>query len=206
MIVLEGPGGREGVGAQGAATRASIAAAAQKMFTENGYVGTSVRAIAASVGIDAALVMRYFGSKERLFLETMQYPSFIAHALEGPVASMGQRIVAAVFAGDVDARLSVFSALMRASDSDSIRKKMRETGDRTFFEPLVAHLDGPNAGLRARLIGAQVTGLLSVLALGEEDELHQTDRDVLIETYGRGIQALIEPFPGEAPDRVTGLS
>jgi AcrR family transcriptional regulator len=163
------------------------------MFTENGYGGTSVRAIAASVGIDAALVIRYFGSKERLFLETVKYPSFLEQALEGPIESLGERIVAAVFSGDVEGRLSVFSALMRASDSDSIREKMKEARFRTFFQPLVSRLDGPDAELRARLIGAQVTGLLFVLALGDDRELGETDRRKLITTYGQALQALIHP-------------
>jgi AcrR family transcriptional regulator len=165
------------------------------MFTEDGYGSTSVRAIAASVGIDAALVIRYFGSKERLFLETMKYPTFIEQALEGPLEQLGERIVAAMFAGDFEARLSVFSALMRASDSDSIREKMREARYRTFFEPLMRYLDGPDARLRAQLIGAQVTGLLFVLAQGDNEEVGAADRNTLIATYGRALQALIQPPP-----------
>jgi hypothetical protein len=46
MIKLDQPGGREGVGAQGAATGALIAAASQEMFTENSYTNTSGPAIA----------------------------------------------------------------------------------------------------------------------------------------------------------------
>jgi AcrR family transcriptional regulator len=163
------------------------------MFTENGYFGTSVRAIAASAGVDAALVIRYFGSKERLFLETVQLPSFLEQALRGPLEGMGERIVAAVFTGDVEARLSVFDALTRASGSDSVREKMRETGDRTFFAPLVGRLEGPDARLRARLIGAQINGLLSVLAQGQDEELSESNRDALIVTYGRAVQALVDP-------------
>jgi AcrR family transcriptional regulator len=195
VLVKELAIAREGGKGQGAVTRAAIAASAQALFTENGYLGTSVRAIAASVGIDAALVIRYFGSKERLFLETMKFPSFLERALDGPQESLGERIVAAVFAGDVDARVSVFSALMRASDSDSIRDKMEQASERTFIEPLVRQLAGPDVELRARLIGAQVTGLLSALALGPDGKLGRTDRDRLITTYGRAVQALVDPPP-----------
>lgn len=162
------------------------------MFTEKGYTATSVRAIAAAVGVDAALVIRYFGSKERLFVETIQLPGFIERALEGPIEGLGERIVAAMFAGDLEARLSVFGAQMRAADSDSIRKMMRETSERTFFEPLVQLLGGPDARLRGRLIGAQVIGLLTTLTLGENEELSPANRDLLIKTYGRAVQALIE--------------
>ena len=185
--------GRESGEGQGAVTRATIAATARVLFTENGYAGTSVRAIAAAAGIDPALVIRYFGSKERLFLNTVELPRFLEQALVEPVETLGERIVAALFAGDVDARLSIFSALMRAADSDAIRKKMQQASETTFIEPLVRLLGGPDVRLRARLIGAQINGLLSVLALEREGELAAADRQLLIKTYGRALQALIEP-------------
>ena len=187
--------GREGGEGQGAVTRAAIAATARVMFTESGFSGTSVRAIAASVGIDPALVIRYFGSKERLFQETVQMPSFLEQALVGPVGTLGERIVAVLFAGDFEARLNIFSALMRASDSDSTRKKIQQASETSFIKPLVELLEGPDARLRARLIGAQINGLLSILALEREGELATADRQSLITTYGRAVQALIDPQP-----------
>src|SRR5689334_12168025 len=49
------------------ATRADILAAARARFGRDGYERTTLRAVAADVGIDPALVIRYFGSKEGLF-------------------------------------------------------------------------------------------------------------------------------------------
>ena len=48
-------------------TRADILAAARRRFGAEGYERTTLRAIAADVGVDAALVIRYFGSKQNLF-------------------------------------------------------------------------------------------------------------------------------------------
>jgi AcrR family transcriptional regulator len=50
----------------GAQTRANILSAARRRFDE-GYERTTPRAVAADVGVDAALVIRYFGSKQDLF-------------------------------------------------------------------------------------------------------------------------------------------
>ncbi|MBR1871135.1 MAG: TetR/AcrR family transcriptional regulator [Kiritimatiellae bacterium] len=52
----------------GERTRAAIVAAAEEEFAENGYQGTSVRAIAKRAGANAALAIRYFGSKEELYM------------------------------------------------------------------------------------------------------------------------------------------
>ena len=54
-------------------TRASILAAARKLFSRYGYEGASVRDIAADAGVDPALVIRYFGSKDGLFAETTEF-------------------------------------------------------------------------------------------------------------------------------------
>lgn len=47
-------------------TRARIRDAALALFGAHGFDGTSVRAIAASAGVSAALVMHHFGSKDGL--------------------------------------------------------------------------------------------------------------------------------------------
>jgi AcrR family transcriptional regulator len=48
-------------------TRADIVSAARSRFAAEGYERTTLRAVAADVGVDAALVIRYFGSKQDLF-------------------------------------------------------------------------------------------------------------------------------------------
>jgi AcrR family transcriptional regulator len=50
-----------------AQTRADILSAARRRFGAEGYDRTTLRAVAADVGVDAALVIRYFGSKQDLF-------------------------------------------------------------------------------------------------------------------------------------------
>ena len=49
-------------------TRAAILGAARDCFAETGYDGTGLRAIAGRAGANVALIQRYFGSKEGLFL------------------------------------------------------------------------------------------------------------------------------------------
>jgi AcrR family transcriptional regulator len=54
-------------------TRADILAAARRRFGAEGYERTTLRAIAADVGVDAALVIHYFGSKQDLFAEAADF-------------------------------------------------------------------------------------------------------------------------------------
>jgi len=54
-----------------AATREAVLLAAREVFTRLGYDRAGIREIAAGAGIDARLIGRYFGSKEKLFAEVV---------------------------------------------------------------------------------------------------------------------------------------
>ena len=48
-------------------SEAAILKAAQELFAETGFERTTIRAVAARAGLDPALVMQHYGSKEGLF-------------------------------------------------------------------------------------------------------------------------------------------
>ncbi len=48
-------------------TRERILSSARELFAHNGIDRTSIRAVAAKAGVDAALVHHYFGTKQQLF-------------------------------------------------------------------------------------------------------------------------------------------
>jgi AcrR family transcriptional regulator len=50
-----------------APSRAAILAAARSLLADRGYDATTIRAVAAEAGVDPAMVMRYYGSKDGLF-------------------------------------------------------------------------------------------------------------------------------------------
>ena len=54
--------------------REAIARAARAQFAELGYDRATFRAIATAAGVDPALVVHFFGSKEQLFHEVMALP------------------------------------------------------------------------------------------------------------------------------------
>ncbi len=61
-------GGAEGRGGRSQATRERILDAAERLFAEHGFAGTSHRQITAEAGVNLAAVNYHFGSKEELFL------------------------------------------------------------------------------------------------------------------------------------------
>ena len=57
--------------------REQILEVAEELIAENGFSGTSVRALAAKAGINVAMISYYFGSKEKLFEALVEYLSLI---------------------------------------------------------------------------------------------------------------------------------
>src|SRR5262245_46278358 len=55
-------------------SREAILQAARALFAERGYVGTSMRAIAAEAGVDASLIVHFFGTKAGLLTEALRWP------------------------------------------------------------------------------------------------------------------------------------
>lgn len=55
-------------------TRSEILDAARGLFAERGFAGASIRAIAATAGVDPALVHHYYGTKDDLFRAALAMP------------------------------------------------------------------------------------------------------------------------------------
>jgi AcrR family transcriptional regulator len=175
----------------GAATREEIRSAATRLFRERGYSRTSVRDIAALADSNPALVIRHFGSKELLFLDTMQLTIDDEPLLAVPSAEFGERFVERLLADD-DIR-GVYLALVRGSNEPQIKERLQAIHERAFVGPLRARLTGPDADLRARLAAAVVGGLLYALWVVGDSHLVAADPHDVVTRYGALLQQLITP-------------
>lgn len=81
---------RRGSYAKGVAKREEILVAALEVVAREGYRGTSVREIAAAVGLSQAGLMHHFASKDELFTEILRMRDEVDTALVmvGPEASI----------------------------------------------------------------------------------------------------------------------
>jgi AcrR family transcriptional regulator len=142
------------------ATKRSILAAAQKRFAREGYERATVRAIAADAGIDPALVIRYFKSKEKLFADAADFDLQLPDLSGVPRSEIGATLVAHfVERWEAD---DTFLVLLRAAIShEAADKRMRAVfGDQVA--PAIAALtpDDPERGpLRAALVSSQLLGM-----------------------------------------------
>ncbi|OJX71261.1 MAG: TetR family transcriptional regulator [Micrococcales bacterium 73-13] len=181
------------------ATRAAILDAARALFRDRGYAGASVRDIAAAAHSDPALVIRHFGSKERLFLDAIEPEALVQPLTAGPLETLGRDFVRFLLDPDDDVR-GIYLALIRASDGAGFGSRLREMHEVDFVLPLRARLTGPDADLRARLAAALAGGLLYSLWLVGDEGLRGAEPEEVVERYGSALQQLLTPgSDGSAP-------
>jgi AcrR family transcriptional regulator len=151
-------------GASGA--RDEIAEAARRQFAELGYDRTTIRSVAAEAGVDPALVLHYFGSKQRLFLEAVDLPfeasDLVEQLQKGPRAKVGERVArfALGVLEDPDARARWTGMIRSAASDPDAAAILREVLTRRIFEPLAEALGFDDARLRANLASSQIVGLV----------------------------------------------
>jgi AcrR family transcriptional regulator len=101
-----------------AQTRADILSAARRRFATQGFEPTTLRAIAADVGVDAALVTRYFGSKQDLFATATEFKIDLPDLSAADPADIPGMLLPRYFAVWEDDQS--FLALLRAAGTSRI--------------------------------------------------------------------------------------
>jgi AcrR family transcriptional regulator len=179
--------------AAGQATRSAIQRAATPLFAEHGFNGVSVRTIAAAADVDPALVIRHFGSKESLFLQTIDPQGGLGEVMAGPLETLGRRLVEH-FLGQAGTHLRQnFVALIQASDRPQVREELIRSTGRIFVQPIASRLTGDRPQLRGALVASQVGGLFNSLFLAEDPVLAAADDADIVALYGGAIQHLLTP-------------
>jgi AcrR family transcriptional regulator len=142
------------------ATRAAILSAARERFARESYDDVGMRDIAGDVGVDAALVSRYFGSKEDLFVAVLNTCDDGSELMEGDRATFGVRIAhEVIYEGKSESKLRGLLVLLRSIGSAKAMELVQRTGNERFFNPFAAWVGGPDGPVRARLAAAFIMGM-----------------------------------------------
>jgi AcrR family transcriptional regulator len=175
-------------------TRAAIAAAARRRFAELGYDRTTIRGIADEAGVDAALVVHFFGSKQRLFLSVMALPfepeRVLPEILAGPRSQAGLRLARfAVSILENPESRNVLTGVLRAAASEPeaarvARELVAERVVAAFSEGLA--VDQPE--LRANLVSSQIVGLIMARYVLAVEPLASLDADDLAKAIAPNLQ------------------
>ena len=139
-------------------TQARILAAATELFVAAGYERTTIRAVAQAAGVDAGLVMHYFGSKQALF-EQVTRGGQLPPAPSGPPEQIAEQVLAQL-AGSLETEPVQSLALLRSMLTNPEAAQAMGEGSLRYRNQLAEAIDAPDADLRAALIIAIIVGVI----------------------------------------------
>ena len=182
-------------------TRAAILDAARELFATSGFAGTTMRAVGAAAGVDAALVHHYFGSKDDLFLAALELRidprEALAPVAVGGVAGAGERLMRTfVQVWDDEAARLPLLALVRGMAEPSGQQLLRDGFQRMAMGPLGEALGLDQPERRMALVGSQLIGIIVLRYLLELEPLVSLTTDQLVATYAPTMQSY---FSGPLP-------
>jgi AcrR family transcriptional regulator len=186
-------------------TREAILAAAREAFAERGFDKASIRHIAATAGVDPALVHHYFGAKDQLFLAAMQVPvdptAILPLILADGIDGIGERLVRTLVSVWDSAAGGAVAALVRSAvTNELIAKMMREFVTNRILRRIARELkvDPAEGAIRANLVASQVSGLILVRYILKIEPLASAEPETIVALIGPTIQRYIS---GPLPDR-----
>ena len=176
-------------------TRQSILDAARTVFADKGFDGASIRAIAGEAKVDPALVHHYFGTKEKLFLASMNMPlnpaELVPKALSGPREEAGERLVRLVLSvWDSPAGTAAVALLRSAMSNEWTARLLREFVVTQVLRRAIRELGlpGEEAGLRSALVASQIAGLAVTRYVVKIEPIASADPETLVRVIGPNVQ------------------
>lgn len=196
-------------------TREAILTAAREVFAERGFDGASIRAIATSAGVDPALIHHYFGTKDQLFVATVNIPfdpqEIMPRIAAGGTDGVGERLIR-TFLGVWDSSAGTAGAALfrSAMNNEWTAKLLREFLVTQVLRRATSLLDidPAEAPLRSSLVASQMAGMVMVRYILKLEPLASAAPDVVVAAVGPTVQRYLtgdlSQLTADPTERLTG--
>lgn len=142
-----------------AATKTAILEAAHTLFARGSYENVGVREIASKAGVDAALVSRYFGSKEELFADVLRSGERGVDVIGSELEGLTDRVADLMLDPEEKKSLDDILIILNSCASPIAGRAVRDSINERFHSPFANVIGGDHAMVRAQLLGAMLLGI-----------------------------------------------
>jgi AcrR family transcriptional regulator len=188
-------------------TRDRILSSARDLFARNGIDRTSIRAVAAGAGVDAALVHHYFGTKQQLFAAAIHLPidpmTVLVPMRDTPIEELGLRlpsVLLPIWDSEMGAGLiATVRSLLTGADVGLARSFLQEI----VVEEVGSRVDEPpgTGRIRAQFVASQLIGVVMARYIVGIEPFASLPAEQIAATIAPTLQHYLT---GELPDGSAG--
>jgi AcrR family transcriptional regulator len=189
---------------------ARILGAAREEFAENGWAGTTIRAVARTADVDPALVYHYFGSKAALLDAATTPPArwleSVAKTWTAPVRELGTALLRLMLGAWADEEIGPIlrSVLLTAAHEQVTREKLRKIVEGSLMGLAQLGVDEHDRLVRSGLISSQMMGLAMMRYVWKVEPVASMTDDELVAAVAPNLQHYVEAdLAGSRPADVT---
>jgi AcrR family transcriptional regulator len=183
--------------------RERILVSARELFARNGIDKTSIRAIGADAGVDAALVHHYFGTKTQLFAAAIHIPidpmAVIGPLREIPVDRIGYvlpSILLPLWESELGKGfIATLRSILAGNDASLIRSFLQDV----IAVEVGSRVDSPpgTGRIRVQYVASQLVGVVMARYILELDPFRSLPVEQIAETIAPNLQRyLTGDLPG----------
>ncbi|SOJ55129.1 HTH-type transcriptional repressor [Mycobacterium simulans] len=187
-------------------SRERILASARELFAHNGIDRTSIRAVAAKAGVDAALVHHYFGTKQQLFAAAIHLPidpmEVITPMRETPVEELGYKLpslLLPLWDSELGAGLiATLRSLISGSEVSLARSFLQEV----IGVEVGSRVDNPpgSGKIRTQFVASQLMGVVMARYIVKIEPFASLPSEQIAQTIAPNLQRyLTGDLPGLTP-------
>lgn len=178
-------------------SRGDILRAARSLFASRGYRGTTTRLVAEHAGVDVALIHHFFGTKAKLFAESLELPqiaSRLSAQLAAPSGDQAEGVARLYLETLFREHGETFAGLLRTvlGSPEDVPELRRIVGEQ-IVGVASRSLGGPDASLRAELVAAQMIGILVLRHLVGIEPMASTSTEGLMRYLVPALRTYFEP-------------
>lgn len=167
-----------------------------------------MRSVAAEVGVDAALISYFFGSKKGLFGAALALsanpPEILAKALAGDPADLPERLLSALLHSwdDPESGAALRTMVRAAILEPELARLLREVLQHEMIDRVAEHLPGARSEARAAAFGTQLAGVVFARYVLEIEPVATMKPDELVRHLAPGLHAVLHgPRPAQRAAR-----
>jgi len=181
-------------------TEARILDAATEVFFADGYDRATIRAIATRAGVDAGLVMHYFGSKQELYRRVIDAAP--VPELTGTGAEAAEQILAGLAARLENVPVASL-ALLRSMLTNEEAASAASDGIARYQAQIAQAIPVADAALRAEIISAITLGITVSRHLIKSGDLAAATPEQIIALLRPCLLSLTAQTPPEPANELT---